>query len=72
MSKSFEQLAGFEGGIFEHRVDAAAARDDQDVVVIEVFVRIQVVHVGFNGEAGGGGDGGRGGGEGAFEGFGFW
>ena len=58
------------GVVVEEGVDAGAAGDDEYVVVVEFFVCVGVVDVGFDGEAGGGGYGGGGGGEGELEGFG--
>ena len=51
--KSADQGEGFGVG-FEDGVDALdAAGDDEDVVVLEVGVRVFVIDVGFDGEAGG-------------------
>jgi hypothetical protein len=46
----FDGFGGVGGGfVFQGRVDAAAAGDDQDVVVVEVFVGVFVVDVRFDG-----------------------
>ena len=66
-AEGFEEGHGLGFG-FEHGVDAVAAGDDEDVVVVEGFVGVFVVNVGFDGEARGGGDALGGGGDGAFEG----
>ena len=69
--EGFEQGDGFGVG-GDEGVDAfrGAAGDDQDVVFLEVFVRVGVVDVGFDGQARGGGDAAGGSCDGVFEGFG--
>ena len=71
VAEGFDELDGF-GFLLKDFVSAAAARDDQDIVVLEIFVGVFVVDVRFNCETGGGGYAGGGGGDGAFEGFAFW
>ena len=53
-------------------MDAMTAGEDEDVVVVEVFVGGFVVDVGFDCQAGGGGNGGGWGRDGGLEGFGSW
>ena len=69
--EGFEQGDGFGVG-GDDGVDAlrGAAGDDQDVVFLEVVVRVGVVDVGFDGQARGGGDAAGGSYDGVFERFG--
>ena len=51
LCECFDQFEGFRV-VFEDRVDAIAAGDDEDVVFLQVFVGGGEVNVGFDGEAG--------------------
>ena len=68
LGEGFDERDGF--GVGGEDVGAAAAGDDEDVVVFDVLVRVRVVHVGFDDEALAGGRAGLAGDDGDFECFG--
>lgn len=68
IAEGFNELDGLRF-FLEDFVNGVTARNNQDIVVLEIFMSVFVVNTGLDGKARGGGYACRSCGDGAFEGF---